>query len=260
MGECMLHVLDAPRIKSQEAATAFIAKWADHDSGTAHPRISAFLQDILRKYPDLSGEDTDGEDDKNIWYEGFANNKPHAPVVTLVFKLAALNEQVLKFVRETAGRHGLHLFDAGGDVLYLSNGKEVSAAAFAASAAKQDPLSALKGATRSAAGLRYNGVYLESSEGACSYYRFTPEGRAYRMSVKGSADPKAAFMLMTEADPFTAHGRYVVEDNEVLARVRAAYGAFSILAKIDGDTLSVTSIPSGGGNRHSAVYKFVEVR
>jgi hypothetical protein len=104
MSECALHVLDAPRIKTPQAAADFVAKWVD-DDGKPSARIDAFLCDLLDIYPQASGsEDT-------IWYENPASVASTSPVLALFFKLALFDTSVLQTLRTIAGKHKLHVFD-----------------------------------------------------------------------------------------------------------------------------------------------------
>ena len=79
MNECQLHVLDAPRIKTQEAAADFVAKWSDGE-GKRNARIDAFLQELLQTYPDTAGAAD------NIWYESPVPGASTSPLRTLFFK------------------------------------------------------------------------------------------------------------------------------------------------------------------------------
>ena len=79
MNECQLHVLNAPRIKTQEAAADFVAKWSDQE-GKRNARSDAFLQELLQTYPDTAGAAD------NIWYESPVPGASTSPLPTLFFK------------------------------------------------------------------------------------------------------------------------------------------------------------------------------
>lgn len=259
MSFCKLYVLDAPRIKLQSAAESFIDKWQGAEAGPANAKLDAFLQDLLQVYPDRYDQDPDGTNDDNIWYEGLGNPATDRPVIELDLKLAAVNAARLARIRELAGKYGLHLFDPEGYVLYLANGKEVSSASDAS--AGRDLLAATSGIARSADGLRFDGVYVAAGGAGTShsYYRFTLDGRAYRIAIVGRLNTKEAFLFMNKADPFVALGEYSVEHGTLHARLKASNGQFIIQATFQGEALVIKSVRSDGQYSSVGNYEFIAV-
>ena len=245
MSECRLHVLDAPRVKAQEAAADWVAKWSDQ-GGKPSARIDAFLQELLQAYP------IDAEAANTIWYETPAPGASTAPLLTLYFKLSSFDADALKTLCSIARKHKLHVFDEEGYVLYLANGQEVSKST-------SDPFEALKIATRSPSGLRYDGVYVAKMEVGWSYYRFAANGKIFRLSCARQVSASAAFRDMVEGDPFVAHGKYVIDDEGVAGKVKQHNGVFYISARILGNTLSLKSVRKDGRFPYSAMYEFAGV-
>lgn len=241
MSECTLHVLHAPRIKTQEAAADFVAKWAEQKGKPSAP-IHAFLQELLQIYPDTAA----AED--SIWYESPAKDAT-TPVLTLYFKLSKFDVDALTTLRSVAGKHKLHVFDEEGYVLYLANGQEVGRSS-------TDPFEALKTAARSPYGLRYDGVYLTQMPTGWSYYRFAPDGKVFRLSLARQATTPVVFRQMVEGDAFVGHGPYVIDENGIVGKVKEPNGVFYIKAQIRGALLSLTSVRKDGNYRYSATYEF----
>lgn len=90
MNECQLHVLDAPRIKTQEAAADFVAKWSDQE-GKRNARIDAFLQELLQTYPDTAGAAD------NIWYEACTGRVDESAAHALFQALSKGNGGIFRF-------------------------------------------------------------------------------------------------------------------------------------------------------------------
>jgi len=242
MSECTLHVLDAPRIKTPQAAADFVAKWVDQD-GKRNARLDTFLCELLDVFPEASGTED------SIWYESPVPVASTSPVLPLYFKLALFDTSVLQTLRTIAGKHKLHVFDEEGHVLYLANGTEVSKSSV-------DPFEALKSATHSPHGLRYDGVYAAKMPVGWSYYRFAADGKVYRLALAKQATATVAFRQMVEGDPFVGYGKYVVDKDGIAGKVKQANGVFYITAQLKGSTLSVTSVRKDGAYRYSAMYEF----
>ncbi|MGH8025700.1 MAG: hypothetical protein ACREO0_03135 [Pseudoxanthomonas sp.] len=118
MGEAILYALDAPHVVDVEAASDLVEQ---HEGGDDAPtaNIAAFFAALLQTWPE------DGSSGA-VWYEDFTHNKPTGNVLEMTFDLSEFSEEVLSTLRTLAGRHGLHVFDPEGEVLYLSNGVDVS--------------------------------------------------------------------------------------------------------------------------------------
>jgi len=243
MSECQLHVLDAPRVKTQEAAADWVAKWAERSS-KPNARIHAFLQELLQAYP------TTADAAENIWYEIPVPGASTGPLLTLFFRLSVFDATTLRTLRAIAGKHKLHVFDEEGYVLYLANGQE-------ASRSSSDPFEALKGATHSPFGLRYDGVYVAKMAASWSYYRFTADGKIFQLSWAKQLTAAVAFRQMVEGDPFVAHGPYVVDKDGIAGKVKQPNGVFYIMARTQGNALSLKSVGKDGRFPYAAVYEFL---
>lgn len=118
MSEGILYALDASDVSDVAAAVELIERRGQkQDAPTA--KIGAFFAELPQTWP---------EDGSNgaVWYEDFTHNQPAGNVLEMTFDLAKFDEDTLKTLRALAERHGLHVLDAEGEVLYLSNGAEVT--------------------------------------------------------------------------------------------------------------------------------------
>jgi hypothetical protein len=246
MSECILYLLDAPGVATRETAASFIERWESREGSVPNKKIASFLQEVHQAYP--------GKADSSIWYEEMPREPVTKPLLQMDLRLDLVDETLLERLRKIAGTHRLHIFDPEGDVLYLADGGEEST-----SALRERTKPRSSDATRSPEGLRFDGVYVCPLEEGASYYRFTPDGEAYRVADV-NRDPKRAFQTMTKADPAVAHGSYTINSNRVHAKIRAAFGIFMIEANILDDGLAVTSVRSDGQYRHSATYHFKTIR
>jgi len=68
----ILHLIDSLDVSTVKAAEAFISGPGGKPSDP-NPKLSKFVQTITATYPDLSEEDLDGDDDRNVWEEGLPN-------------------------------------------------------------------------------------------------------------------------------------------------------------------------------------------
>jgi hypothetical protein len=245
MSECTLYVLDAPKLKTQDAASDFIA---ESESSTHEPnsKIGAFLDAWRAAYPAAPNRDD------SIWYESLPDAMPRGPVLALVLRLATFNSIALTKLRKVAGQHKLHVFDPEGYVLYLANGKEIGIAT-------ADPVAAMKAGPATLHGVRFDGVYMTKLAVGWGYYRFTADGKAYRLSLARQAAGEVAFRQMVEGDPFVAHGKWSVDKQGICGKVKQPDGTFYFDARIEGDTLSLTSQRKDGRFRYSAIFDFVAI-
>lgn len=54
MSECILFLLDAPRVKTCNAASAFMERWEDRAASAPNKSIASFLQDLRETVPGLA--------------------------------------------------------------------------------------------------------------------------------------------------------------------------------------------------------------
>src|SRR4051794_21575446 len=116
----ILHVIDAPEIASTEAAESFIAD-QDGRPSEPNPKFSRFVDDITGTYPDLTHDDPDGDDERNIWEESIADREPYGLVFELAVKEDSIDETVVAAIAHAALTSGLQLFHAEGMVLYRAD-------------------------------------------------------------------------------------------------------------------------------------------
>jgi hypothetical protein len=248
MGSATLFLLDAPRVKTRSAANAFVERWEEAGDGKLNKAIAAFLDDVRNE---LSGPRLAA-----LWYEGPPAEPVAKPLLQLDLSLDVLDGDMLRLLRTVAERHKLHLFDAEGEALYLSDGSEVSAESLRA---KTLPPSIPTQEVRSAEGLRFDGVYAHSFKGGTTFFRFTPDGEMYRLSDV-NPNPKRAFLDMTRAQSLIAYGKWTFLDGHVQGSIRSSNGTFRVKAKIEGDRLVIHSIRTDGAYSFTAPSDFKPVR
>lgn len=113
----ILHLIDAPAVNDADAAEAFVS------AQRALPpkdnrKFVAFVEDIVKTYPDLSEEDEDGDNDENLWEEGLDDRASYGDVKELVVKVDVTDEAVVAALVAAAVRQGLKLYDSEGEVVY----------------------------------------------------------------------------------------------------------------------------------------------
>lgn len=113
----ILHLLDAPNVSNAKEADNFIAEQRKKPP-TNNPKFEYFTADITGIYPDLSEEDLDGDDDRNLWEEGLDSGASYGQVKELVVKVDLTDESVVAELRKVAVQNGLKLYDEEGQVLY----------------------------------------------------------------------------------------------------------------------------------------------
>ena len=116
MSEAILYAIDAPYITDLKAAADFLEQHND-STGAPTAKIAAFFQSLVHIWP---------EDGSNgaVWYEDFTHNQPAGPVLEMTFELDQFDEARLEELKTIAGKHGVHVLDPEGEVLYLADGSE----------------------------------------------------------------------------------------------------------------------------------------
>jgi hypothetical protein len=112
----ILHLIDAPDVTTPEAAVQFIDEQRDLPP-VNNPKFCTFVSDITGKYPDLSEDDDDGDNDENLWEEGIDDKASYGNVKELVVSVD-IDEDTLADLIDTAVKNGLRLYDEEGEVLY----------------------------------------------------------------------------------------------------------------------------------------------
>ena len=51
MSEVTLHAIDQDDVRTPAAAATFVERWVDTQDGHAHPRLDAFLADLMGRFP-----------------------------------------------------------------------------------------------------------------------------------------------------------------------------------------------------------------
>lgn len=118
MGEAILYALDAPDVVNVSMASDLVER-NDGNGSAPSANITAFFEELLQTWPEDGSKGA-------IWYEEFAHNRPAGNILEMTFDLSEFTEDSLKTLRALAGRHGLHVLDPEGEVLYLADGNEVA--------------------------------------------------------------------------------------------------------------------------------------
>jgi hypothetical protein len=250
MSECLLFVLDAPRVKTREGASAFVERWQNGSAGAPNAKIMSFLLEMQNNWP------SDG--DSSLWYEGAPQEPVTGPLLQLDLDLERIDKSAVEQLRTLAGRQRLHIFDPEGYVLYLADGSEVSSEALRK---RMEPPLMPTQVLLSPEGLRFDGVYAaipQAGQGS-TFLRLTPDGKAY-WGGSGAATPRHAFLALSDGNDAVACGKYTIKKGQFEAKVRAAWGAFRINANFVDGGLTVTSVRSDGRYPHSTTYHFQAVR
>ncbi|OYY75533.1 MAG: hypothetical protein B7Y40_01040 [Gammaproteobacteria bacterium 28-57-27] len=112
----VLHLMDAPDVFDTPGAVDFIEEQREF-APADNPKFDAFVQDIIEIYPDLSEDDQDGDDERNLWDEGLDSEASYGNVKELVVNVDITEEDVEALVA-AASRHGLRLYDEEGEYLH----------------------------------------------------------------------------------------------------------------------------------------------
>lgn len=116
----VLHFFHAPHVDSVEAATKYVYEHCDDDP-PLEDRFRKFVELVTTVYPDLSAEDDDGDDERNLWPEGLDSEWGDEPVVNVGIKTDAVEEGVLSIVASKAVQAGLQMLDPQNAMLYRSD-------------------------------------------------------------------------------------------------------------------------------------------
>lgn len=244
MGEAILYALDAPRVKTADAAVRFVERWQDStEAPTA--RIATFFVRLLQTWPE------DGSQGQ-VWHEDFAHNKPFGALLQLVFDLGEFDATRLQQLRALAAHHQVMLFDPEGHVLYLADGSEAGRTPPPPSIPPQGP------SRCEISGLRFDGVYESKLSESWSYLAFSADGRMWWQSSRGRLTAAVAMKSLFAADSFVCVGKYKPADRSFTARLKAAYGSFRMSAEsTDGGAWTITSEKTNGSKRYTSVYTFL---
>ena len=107
----VLHLLDAPAVRTTTDADSFIAREQDKDA-TVTPKFSAFTKEISGFYPDVEGAS------KNVWEEGLEETSDYGLVKELVLNVGLTDDALVERLAATASNCGLILYDSEGEVIY----------------------------------------------------------------------------------------------------------------------------------------------
>ena len=177
MSEVTLHAIDQDDVRTPTAASTFVDRWVDTPDGHAHPHLDAFLTSLMDVLPPPQrGART--KKAKGVWHEVPALEPLAGPVLAMYFESSRFDEEALAKLRHCAAAHGLHVFDAEGDVVYLSDGTEAARPA----PPPPPPLFDPAGPAVSPEGLRYDGLYVGSVKHGLVCLRFAQDGNVYRLS------------------------------------------------------------------------------
>jgi len=107
----VLHLIDAPEVRTIKDADIFISNEQDKDSITS-PKFSAFTAEIRSVYPDSR------DSNKNVWDEGLDESTDYGLVKELVLNVGLTDEALVMQLAATAASCGLLLYDSEGEVIY----------------------------------------------------------------------------------------------------------------------------------------------
>jgi hypothetical protein len=116
----VLQFFDAPQADSVEKAVEHMDRSGDHDPAAA-AKFERFVQLVTLLYPDLSEEDEDGDDDRNIWSEGLSGHERARPFFNVALKTHFVEEGILSIVASKAIMAGLQMLDPQNGMLYRAD-------------------------------------------------------------------------------------------------------------------------------------------
>ena len=101
---------DRPK-NDAEALKTYEDLWARYENTTEppHPTILAYIQDLTKRYPDLTELDDEHIDD-SVWADGPLTGNVMGPFFYFAMTYPGARK-AYPFVAETAARHGLVCFD-----------------------------------------------------------------------------------------------------------------------------------------------------
>lgn len=146
MSEAILYAIDAPQVKSADAAADFVEEWQDSQDAPS-ARIATFFVRLLQTWPEDGSKGV-------VWHEDFKHNRPAGSMLAMTFELSEFDVERLQHLRAIAKHHGVHVFDPEGHVLYLADGSEAGVPAMAVPAPGA-PI-------QCKSGVRFDGVYEEN--------------------------------------------------------------------------------------------------
>jgi len=112
----VLRFFHAPHATTVRDAIA----WADgpHPAPRGrNPHFARFLESISEFYPDLSGDDEDGES-RNLWPEGLESDEGDGDVVNILINTDMLDEGVMSVIAQHAAKAGLQVLDEQNGLLF----------------------------------------------------------------------------------------------------------------------------------------------
>lgn len=116
----MLQFFHAPHVDSVDSAAHYVDGECDADPPLGE-RFAQFVDRVTTVYPDLSAEDDDGDDLRNLWPEGLDRHWGDEPVVNVGLKTDAVEEGVLSIIASKAAQSGLQMLDPQNAMLYRTD-------------------------------------------------------------------------------------------------------------------------------------------
>jgi hypothetical protein len=120
----VLHFFHAPQVDSVASATEYVYELCDDDPPLAD-RFRKFVELVTAVYPDLSDDDEDGDDERNLWPEGLKGDWGDEPVVNVGIRTDAVEEGVLSIIASKAIQAGLQMLDPQNAMLYRADHRVV---------------------------------------------------------------------------------------------------------------------------------------
>jgi hypothetical protein len=120
MSAVVFHIIDAPAVLTPNDAEAFLIQERQKPP-SINPKFAMFRAAITQQHPDLSDDDDDGDNDKNIWEEGLSDESSCGDVKTIALKIDLVDEAILQSIIGAAIASGLQCYDDEGQILYRAD-------------------------------------------------------------------------------------------------------------------------------------------
>jgi hypothetical protein len=122
----ILQLFHAPKVKTLGEAESFIRS-PRNGTFEDHERFEAFVKAITAVYPDLSDEDDDGDDDRNVWGSGISAGSIGKAVLVISPKTQLVELELMMKLAEVAAESGLHVLDPQNALLFRDDRHVVNA-------------------------------------------------------------------------------------------------------------------------------------
>jgi hypothetical protein len=122
----ILQLFHAPKVKTLGEAEAFVRS-PRNGTFEDHERFESFVKAITAVYPDLSDEDEDGDDDRNVWGSGISAGTIGKAVLVISLKTELVELELMMKLADVAAKSGLHVLDPQNALLFRDDHHVVNA-------------------------------------------------------------------------------------------------------------------------------------